>query len=214
MSANSRPGFFSRNKTPSTDAPTSDFIDIARQELQPDIATAETRARAALYDLMLRIKHGSSNRRVRLRQAVLEIALEDGFDNVVNTGRDIVRVWRGCAEEIESALHHVRHLFPEEVLSQLAQGSLTSRSKLAREQLDRALTGATPNASHRKYELGRAMQLCIEHFGYDASYMAAHKQVAEFRDNSNDLEVSLAELLFGDVCTHGAASQPAFHRVA
>jgi hypothetical protein len=192
---------FSRKGAPSTKAPDVDFIEVARQERHPEIGTSDTRARQAVYDLFLQSKYRQASRRA-LRPAMLDIASTEGFDTVINAARDLVHHWRACAEEIESAFHHVRHLFPEDVLAQLTQGSLQSRTKLAREQFDRALTGATPNSAHRQYELSRAMQLCIEHFGYDASYIAAHKQVAEFRANANELESVIGELQFDDVCTH------------
>jgi hypothetical protein len=192
---------FSRKGAPSTKAPDVDFIDVARQERHTEIGTSDTRARKAVFDLFLQARYKQANRRA-LRPAMLDIAAQETFDTMIVAARDIVHYWRACAEEIESAFHHVRHLFPDDVLAQLTQGSLQSRTKLAREQFDRALSGATPNAAHRQYELSRAMQLCIEHFGYDASYIAAHKQVAEFRANANELEAMIGELQFDDVCKH------------
>jgi hypothetical protein len=204
----------SRRSPSSPEVPESDFIDIARRELDPGATSSETRARIALFDLFLQAKFRQTNRRPRLRAAILEIAGHEGFDSVISAGRDIVRLWRTCAEEVESTFHHVRDLYPQEDLAHLSQASLTSRIKPARDQLDRALTGATPNASHRKYEVSRAMQLCIEHFGYDASYIAAHKQVGEFRTNANELESILSDLLFDDVCSHTTRSRAPLGRIA
>ena len=80
---------FSRKGTPSTKAPDIDFIEVARQERQPEIGTSDIRARQGIMDLFLQSKYRQASRRA-LGPPMLNIAGTEGFDTVINAARDFV----------------------------------------------------------------------------------------------------------------------------